>query len=369
MVKRLLYLNGVAILAVILFHASGMGFTAMFAWSARFLPASVPASSQIGSLQYYFLRIIEQISMCGLPAFLFLSGFFIAVAAGRNRPTVSWQVVRARIKYLLIPYFVWSLISLALLFLEGNRYSPVSILVMILTGKTSELLYFVPLLIQFYLLSPFIIRAAKKNWKALLLVTGILQFLVVAFSYPVFLGSDDPFLIGLNTLVPKWFFLARIFWFPFGVVVFTQLEEFKGWLSRVRWGMLVTTTLLIPLGVLEWETLFRMSGLAWLPARETFLDLIYAFTAICCLLAFDNAHSWWFDKVSWIGTKSYGIFLIHGIAITYTAKIIYHIAPNLLAYQLFLQPILIIAGLSIPLLMMAIVDKSPLRRFYTYLYG
>jgi hypothetical protein len=51
MVRKLLYLNGLAIIGVILFHTAGTGFTAMFAWGHRHLPDSVPVMSQVGSFR------------------------------------------------------------------------------------------------------------------------------------------------------------------------------------------------------------------------------------------------------------------------------------------------------------------------------
>jgi surface polysaccharide O-acyltransferase-like enzyme len=173
MVRRLLYLNGIAILGVILFHAAGMGFTAMFSWSHRYLPESVPAVSQVGNVSYYGLRLIEQAMVFSLPAFLFVSGFFISVQAGRTNK-VRWQAVLSRTKNLIIPYIIWSVIVMGLNFaLDGRRYGLVDIGRNLLTGRSSPVLYFVPLLIQFYLLSPIFVRLARWNWKVLLVVNCI----------------------------------------------------------------------------------------------------------------------------------------------------------------------------------------------------
>jgi hypothetical protein len=93
MIRRLLYLNGLAILAVILFHTSGMGFIAMFAWTHRYLPVTVPNYDLFGSSAYYGLRVVEGIVVFSIPAFLFISGFFIAFATGRTKSKVSWEFV------------------------------------------------------------------------------------------------------------------------------------------------------------------------------------------------------------------------------------------------------------------------------------
>ncbi|HIP73435.1 MAG TPA: hypothetical protein EYH05_18815, partial [Anaerolineae bacterium] len=96
-------LNGIAILFVIFFHAAGWGFTAMFAWTPRYLPVSAPVYDQVGSLSYYWLRLVEQIVVVAIPAFLFVSGYFMAFSAGR-RDNVTWKQIGGRVKMLLFPY-------------------------------------------------------------------------------------------------------------------------------------------------------------------------------------------------------------------------------------------------------------------------
>ncbi len=54
MLRRLLYLNGITIASVVLFHSVGMGFVAMFAWGHRYLPAGVSPYTQVGSPSYFF---------------------------------------------------------------------------------------------------------------------------------------------------------------------------------------------------------------------------------------------------------------------------------------------------------------------------
>ena len=369
MFRRLLQLNGLAITAVVLFHAVGMGFVAMFAWADRYLPPTVSPAEQIGSLSYYALRIGEQLVVFSIPAFLFVSGFFIAVATGKSQPTVSWKTVLARIKGLLIPYLIWSAVVLALLFVQGERFSIRGILVKLLTGSSNEVLYYVPLLVQFYLLSPFLVKFAKSNWKLLLLMAGLIQLGVQLMAYPVFLGLDIPNQQVIVNLVPKWFFPTRIFWFSLGIVFGFHIEQFKQSLAKYRWLLLGVTLLCIPIGILEWEQYFRLSGRAWLDHRETLIDTVYALGFLLTFFAFSQSSLPFSVRFEQLGQRSYGIYLIHSIAIEYTAKIIYHLTPWLLGYQILFLPIMIAVGLGAPLVLMAIVDRSPVRRYYKYLFG
>jgi len=366
MIRRFLYLNGIATLCVVLFHATGMGFVSMIDWAQRY--GSYPGE-QIGTAAYYGLRFVEQFVVFAIPAFLIVSGYFIGFATGKSQKTVSWKIVFSRIGYLVVPYLVWSAVILTLRYLEGRTYSPGHLLLMILIGNTNEVMYYVPLLVQLYLISPILIRWAKTNWQQMLLITGIIQLIVTAIGYPTFLGIQTPTTQFIETLIPKWIFLARIFWFSLGIVLGYHPTEFKQTFYPMRWWLLGTALVLIPLGVIEWEQYFRLSGLEWLSSRETLLDLLYCIGLVLGVLAFEKARFPLFDKVSWLGTKSFGIYLTHGIVIEYIARAIYRFQPNLLTNQFVLQPVLVLFGLGVPLLMITVVDKSPFRRYYTYLFG
>ncbi len=122
MVRRLLYLSGLAILAVIVFHAAGLGFVAMFAWRDRY--ATAAAASPTGSASYWLLRTMEQISVFALPSFMFVSGYFVAFATGRSQRTLGWKSVFARVKSLLIPYLIWTLALIVWAYVQGRRPGP-----------------------------------------------------------------------------------------------------------------------------------------------------------------------------------------------------------------------------------------------------
>jgi len=370
MIRRLLLLNGFSTLGLILYHSVGWGFVAMFSWTHRYLPVASPNYDQLGSLSYLLMRFVEQLVIFTIPAFLFVSGFFIAFATGKTHSNIGWGTIRARIKKMLIPYLIWSMALFGLMFIQGNRFTPLQYLRMLLTGQTNPAFYYVPLLIQYYLLSPLIVPLAKKYWKPLLFFTGIIQLAVQTSYYPALLGLDAPNLQMLPTLIPKWFFPARIFWFALGVVAGFHIKTLKIWLDRYKWYFFVSVLVLIPLGMLEWEYYLRISGQIWVDSRETFLDTLYTLAFLFSFLAFDKISSTPFSKqIGDLGSKSFGIYITHSPVMEYTARGIYHLAPWIMGYQILFQPILILAGLGIPLVFMSIVNKSPARKYYQYLFG
>ncbi len=370
MVKRFLTFNGVAIVSVILFHAVGQGFVALFFWADRYRPVTVPNFDQVGSPIYYAFRTVEQLAVFSIPFFLFVSGYFIAFATGRIQKNIRGQVVFSRVRDLIIPYLLWSFIVIFIeILLDGRVRTPVRYLQLLLVGGASPAYYYIPLLIQFYLLTPLLVPLAKKHWVGLLIVTALIQLLVQLLHYPVLLGLDLPGLTPLINLIPKWIFIARIFWFTFGVIVGFQIKIIKPFLSSKKWWLLGASVLMIPLGIWEWEVYLRISGDVWIDHRETIIDTIYSLLIILTIVSFDRMKIPFSDRLSSLGTKSFGIYLVHPIVMIYVSRLIARFAPQLLGIQILFQAIIIVLGLGLPLAMMYAVDHTSLRRAYRYIFG
>lgn len=369
MVRRLLLLNGIAIIAVVLNHASAWGFVAMFWWTDRYLPVSVPNFSQMDSVWYIALRLVEQLIIFAIPSFLFVSGFFISVATGRQQATVSWKLIGTRIKNLLIPYIVWSAVMLFVYYLQGTRYTFVQIIQILLTGRAADPYYFVPLLIQLYILSPLLVPIAKRHWKILLIVSFLIEFGLRATRYAHTLSPGTSVIEQVVAWTPSVFFATRIFWFALGLVIGFHLQSFKPFLLRIRWGLVAGLILFFIVGVVEWEALLQQSGQPWIAPYETLTDGLYALVFILAFIAFDQIMLPLAKKIGDIGAKSYGIYLVHTLVLVVTSKMVYHLIPSLLGYQIIFQPILIFLGISVPLFLMEIVNRSRFRRYYAYLFG
>jgi peptidoglycan/LPS O-acetylase OafA/YrhL len=368
MVRRLLELNGLSIISVVLFHSAGMAFVAMFAWSHRYLPPGMQASEQIGSLSYYYLRAIEQFVVFSIPAFLFVSGYFVSVATSRDQGTLGWDVVWSRIKYLLVPYLIWSIVALVLTYLENGALTIQDLVLGLLLGNSNEAMYYVPLLTQFYLISPLLVIFARRNWKLFITVAAIIQLIAILLAYPTFLGLDIPNAQEYGRLIPKWFFPARILWFSLGIAFGLNITQFKPFINRYGRVFLAIAVLCIPIGMIEWELYFGLSGESWLNHRETIMDTLYSLAFIFGFLGIQRTIPS-AARLGKLGVKSYGIYLTHAILIVVAARAIYHLAPRLLASQVVLQLILFTMGLGGPLIMMEIVNRSPFRKYFKHLFG
>jgi membrane-bound acyltransferase YfiQ involved in biofilm formation len=265
-----------------------------------------------------------------------------------------------RIKVLLIPFAIWTAIRYILL-----HRPPTSI------HEILDPYYFIVLLVQFYLLSPIIVPFAKSNWKILLIVVALIQFIAAEGTvYLQLLGLEIP---GLSTIIawtPRWFFPGRLFYFALGIVAGIHYEGFKEWLVEVKWHLLAIVVITGFLSLLEYELADRISGETWLgPNNPGFSRMIYASSVSLCFLAFEGGSIPFSKIISGLGAKSLGIYLGNLPAAYVAASIMYKLTPSALGNQLLYQSVLWLAALGVPLLLMEVVRRTPFRSGYRYLFG
>jgi len=368
MVKKLLALNGIAIIGAVLYHAAGWGFIAMFWWADQFRLVNVPNFDQLGSFSYFGLRLIEQIIIIAIPSFLFVSGYFISFACGKET-SPKWNWIFTRIKYLVIPYLIWSAVMIILNSVLGETYQPIQIINMVLTGKSIEAFYFIPLIVQLYLLSPLLTKAAKSKPILLLSVSFILMLLIHLGQYASMLGIDYFGKQLFSKLLPAWLFPGNLFWFVFGISFGFYHSIILIKLSKFRYLFLLLFILFIPIGMWEWEKLLVLSGRDWFPSRESIADNFYAIFFLLTFITFSFKSVIKLKWVNYLGSKSFGIYLSHTLFLTLTSKLIYNIFPQILKYQIVFQPILILIGILGPILIIEILKKSPFKKLFGYVFG
>ena len=376
---RLLILNGLSILSVVASHAAHTAPLPMFWWTFRYLPGTeVPNYAQFGSLTYYVLVAVMKLTLFGLPCFLFISGFYVSVVSRSQKSSVGWQWVFTTIRRLLIPYIIWSLASFVINWLEScldacTGQTLGQYVLMLLTGKAQAPYWYVVLICQFYLLSPWSVSLAKTHPKLLLSIGAFAYICGVTVVY-----------LGLFVDVPEYlyllpygsFFPRDVIYFVSGIIFGFHLTSIQKWLARFKWYLLAILISSAIISLIEAEVIYRIQGGGYNylhhvgTGNATLPMTIYVFSFILCFFALERVDYPFSKTLSHlIGPKSYGIYLIHPIFIQLVPKIFYHVAPWLLASQLLYQPALIIISLGMPLLMMKLVEDSRVHGIYRYLFS
>ncbi len=167
----------------------------MFLWSHTAIGATAPNFAALGSLSYYVVMAPRLLFSFSGAAFFFISGYFVGILAKGDGSSVTWSMVFSRIRLLLVPFFLWTIVRYILL-----RQFPRSI------DDILSPYHWIPLLIQFYLISPFIVRLARRNWKLLLLLALLIGLIFGSFlSYLAGFGWAPA--QQLQASLPNWIIL------------------------------------------------------------------------------------------------------------------------------------------------------------------
>lgn len=359
MIRRFLALNGLASIAVAFHHAAAYGFLALFNWTNAYRDVVVPNYDMIGSPAYYYLLGVRLlIGSYAIPAFLIVSGFYVAFASGGNG-RMAWQAIWNRSKKFIPPFLIWTLV-----FFGMQRTLPRNL------NDVLQAYYYIPLIIQLYILSPWLGPLAKKHWRAFLLITFLIQFVAEGASYLRLLGVQAGWVNMIITLTPTWFFPSRIFFFAIGLVLGFHRKLFGRWLKRRRAALLVMLILFAVLSFVEYLWVDQFIGERWLgPSFIGISRTIYAILFSFVVLAFNKVKLPFEKRLGQFGTASLGIYLVNTPAIYISSSLIYKLVPWVLGQQVLYQPILTAAGLFLPFLLIKLFERPLLKRAAPLLFG
>jgi len=313
------------------------------------------------------LVVLKQLTIFIIPAFLFGSGFFLAFTLrGQTRPTTAFM--KHRLVNLIIPYLFWSLLVIVgRIFDDGPQPWHQYLANVASTGVFSGY-YFVPLLVQLYVVgfvaSPVIVQ---HPWKALGLA-GVVQLGAMTIWYLNQLGTS-PALASWAAVTAYWVFPRSIFWFVFGFVVCLRQADVTRFLERRRKLLTVALVVLALCAIVGPELLYWARGIDARSSPMTITGTPYATLFILWFLSLKGMPASLNRHLQGLASRSYGIYLMHGPVMEMSARAIRHWAPAVLAHQAVFMPTMFLMGLAVPLLAMAIVKRTRLQPAYRVLFG
>ena len=298
--------------------------------------------------------------------FLFVAGYFIAYAASGDRQDLSWQIIVTRLKNLLWPWLIWSVIMTVGHTVQGRSLSLGSFLANLFIQY-----YFVPLLMFYYLLAPFIVRWARVHTRRLLVGAAIVQTLAILLFYARVYWSGFP--TNFNSWIDLGPFqcLRFAFYLPFGVVcgmfpqavntTFIRFKPLLPWLTLLFFGC----------SALESLAAYNLGGSYWpIGGDQTRLSAaLFSISLILCFVAFDNIPIPFKRTLSKLGTHSYGLYLSHYLMLGITARVIVVAFPWIRLQEWLYLSILFILTVVLCRTLMESVARLPTKRYYRLLFG
>lgn len=283
-IKEIDLLRGVGILAVVMVH---------IAQHAIFYSYGNPITN----------IILDALSRFCVPFFVFVSGVSFAYNY-HNREGYYRNFLLKRLKYIGIPYLIWSAVGFA----RYGTYDPIKIIIGLITGNAMIHLYFVILIFQFYLLSPILLRLIKKNWLWTTIISFIINILLLAIH------SYTPMFVDINTgkyLQPYINLFIWLSYFMTGMSIGIKIDEFNKLMKRTKISILAIIWLIVTIiSVYEEYIIYANMGYVIHFFRPT--NMLYSFMSILLFWKL-------YEKLSnlpkrvlvSLGKYSFGIYLVH----------------------------------------------------------
>lgn len=348
MSRQFAALRGVAIMLVVVNHSVALSLTRL---KTTGLP--IPAPWQVT-----LLTIVKSWGLLAVPIFLFLSGAYVAYATKGRDLRVSYRTIVMSLRFVLVPYLIWSLLFYVLIFfINHDQYSVVGYLRNLVVGYPFN---FVPILVFFYFLGPILVRIGEgRPWLVLL---GALVYQAICA------GVLKPGLVGFK--LPDWAYFLTIpgirqsmaiwgLFFPVGVVFSLHRSRMSAVLKRALVPVCLLTALFYTMVLADELTSSSLPIGGWLfPIAGIFLVPLIPRESIP-----------WVSWLEWLGKMAYGLYLTNLTIITLAITFLSSWLPFLFQILVVLVAILIAVTIGVNAGLFEIISRSPAPKLRRYFFG
>jgi len=168
-------LRGLAIILVVYIHVSSLGY-----------------QSPTYSLNFNLTVVLRQIANFAVPLFLFLSGYFLAKKEFTNFNSYA-VYIKKQLPRVLLPYIIWGLLYSIKIYTD--HFDTKTIILKLLTFRSSGPFYFIFLICQYYFLAPILIKISNiKYGLTISLIISIFSCVIIQYIRYV-KGIDLPLVV------------------------------------------------------------------------------------------------------------------------------------------------------------------------------
>ena len=266
--------------------------------------------------------IILELARVAVPLFLFFSGYHLA------RSPRTWKAIISNIKKLVVPMFFWSCFAWAISWRNGEAGWSLSQFIMkFFSGETLTGYFFIILIIQFFVVSRWLVPAVKTRPVYTITICVFIQISVHIYDYVVLFGKlgliEHVDLITDLGLFPEFLFPRFIVSFVLGVWASLYVNQFKVIIEKyfllffflsaagallliIESGVLVGYSYNM-LKVTSQQSVFNAWG-AWKISTA-----IWTIGALFFMVSLSRRWLPFKKKLNMYGRNSYQILLLHGM--------------------------------------------------------
>ena len=301
------------------------------------------------------LSMIQSLGVIGgVPVFLFISGAFAAYAAKGDPPRLTAKFLTGVVTHICWPYILWSAVFYGVIFLQyGERYTVKGYIKNLVVGYP---FHFIPLLLFFYLLAPFLVKLGRRY--SLWLVAGIGAYQLMLLGVLHSSVFPQPSKILVPPVVGHTLALWAVH-FPLGLVYGLHKGTMLTRLKKAKVPLALAAAVLFGLGALDYSRILD------LPMATELAPV----GLVLLLPVVDRQSIPLVSILETIGRRSYGLYLTNLLVLDLVLVTIGTFGPSIFIYRVALLPLLFLTALAVPTLLMQALAKSPVRVVYRYVLG
>ena len=252
---------------------------------------------------------LNQASRFAVPLFFLISGFALTIS---NSQTGYKEFLKKRFSKVLVPYLFWSLFYYFLVYKDSDN-----LLKALLTGSASYQLYFIPSILIFYLIFPFLKKLTYlfKN-KLIIIFLFIIQILILNFDYQYH-----------APLFPYPISVAMFNFFPFLIGIhMAKNQEFLKTLTKKFWPVFTILTLVLAVFIFNeglskyyqtWNYIYFYSQ--WRPSVLIYTILVF----LVLYLPVNKLPKAYLNLIKTLSSLSFFVFFIHIVILESIYKYLY----------------------------------------------
>jgi peptidoglycan/LPS O-acetylase OafA/YrhL len=154
-----------------------------------------------------------------------------------------------------------------------------------------------------------------------------------------------------------------------GIVAGFNIRPLGKWLARNKRLLIAAVIVLAPLAALETEVMFRLTDRDWRGGVFTLTGSLYAVAFVLVFLSNVDIPGKVGKSLQDVGKASFGIYLMHSIVLEFVARASQKYIPWLLRYSVLFQVVMVAATVGGLWLFLTLVSRSPVRKYYRYVFG
>ncbi|WP_052037826.1 acyltransferase [Clostridium drakei] len=282
-------IRAISILAVVLIHVSAL----------------IIYRSGFDSNMCKLSIIINQISRFSVPAFILISGIGLTLSFKEDEG--YFKFIKHRFNKIIPSYILWCVIYT---YYTTRSFEINNLINSIIHGSAFYHLYYIPLIIEFYLVYPFIHRVIGTKWG--LLISFLLTFGIIVFTRYYTMSNEIKWFLDKKNL------LDWIFYFSFGAFIAKNMERCL--ILTKKYRNLIVILFLISTYIVVNDCMSSLKLGKDIEYAVNFMRpsvFIYSVFMILFIFSIQWEKNIFLNIINYISKSSYSIYLSHAIILDY----------------------------------------------------